>query len=224
MQDNAKTSAHTINAAALPTLAAAAEKICDAGRLLDAKNMAPATSGNYSMRLDDSAIALTVSGHHKGRLTPDMVMRIDENAQPLENKKPSAEALLHAQIYKLFPHVNAILHVHSLSGVVLGRVRKESAITLAGYEMLKAFPAITTHDTSIEIPVFENSQDMQALSGAIARKGLQEGVPAYLIRDHGFYAWGRTMQETLTICEALDYLLTCEVQIMSIQNNDKNGA
>lgn len=202
----------------LPDFASAAEQICEAGRLLDAKNMAPATSGNYSMRLDDGAIALTVSGYHKGRLTPDMVMRIDADAQPLEDKKPSAEALLHAQLYALYPHVNAILHVHSMAGVVLGRVRSGDNITLAGYEMLKAFPGITTHETSIDIPVFENSQDMNALSANITQRGLQAHIPAYLIRDHGFYAWGRTMRETLTICEALEYLLMCEMHIQSIQN------
>lgn len=199
----------------LPSYQHAAQRIIEAGKFLDARGMAPATSGNYSMRLDDGTIALTVSGFHKGRLNEGGVMRVDMAGKALEPKTPSAETRLHTQIYQAYPDANAILHVHARAGVVLGRVRREDHVTLAGYEMLKAFPGIHTHETAIRIPVFENSQDMGVLSAAAAAH-LRPGLPAYIIRDHGFYAWGRDMDEAGRIAEALDYLLECEVDIMMI--------
>lgn len=179
--------------------------------MLDAKNMAPATSGNYSMRLDDGSIAMTVSGFHKGRLVNDNIMRIDHEGRPLENKKPSAETALHIQVYSKYPNAKAILHVHSVPGCVLSRLTNED-IELKGYEMLKVFPGIETHETSVTIPSVANSQNMNTLSAELESK-LKDDTPAYLIRDHGFYVWGRDMNEALNICEGLEYLLTCEVEL-----------
>ncbi|WP_019962228.1 methylthioribulose 1-phosphate dehydratase [Woodsholea maritima] len=198
----------------LPDFARAADAICEAGRLLDGRGMAPASSGNYSMRLDDGSLALTVSGHHKGRLEPDMIMRVSMDGTPLEAKTPSAETRLHCQIYDLCPEANAILHVHSRAGAVLSRV-VDGDIVLEGYEMLKAFRGIDTHDSRVTLPVVPNSQDMGVLSADVA-KVLNPRLP-YIIRDHGFYAWGASMKETLIICEALDYLLSCELDVMQLK-------
>ncbi len=200
---------------ALPDFKNAADQICEAGRVLDAKNMAPATSGNYSARLNDGSIAMTVSGFHKGRLKPENIMRLDYEGAPLENKKPSDETLLHIQLYKFFPAAQAILHVHSVPGSVLTRLQSGD-VTLQGYEMLKVFPGIETHETSVAIPVVENSQDMEKLSAEVAQK-ITPDTPAYLIRDHGFYVWGESVGEALNICEGLEYLLSCEVELYKIK-------
>src|SRR6185437_16083673 len=92
----------------------AIEAIIAAGRRLDGRGLAPATSGNYSVRLNDGRIAVTVSGRHKGRLSRDDVMLVDANGIALEGKKPSAETALHTVIYRLYPQANAVLHVHSV--------------------------------------------------------------------------------------------------------------
>lgn len=102
------------------TLEQATRDIIAAGQRLDAQGLAPATAGNYSVRLNDKEIAITVSGHHKGRMDETAIMR-DTNGNALENKKPSAETLLHTHIYNRYPHVNAILHTHSVAGVALTR-------------------------------------------------------------------------------------------------------
>ncbi|MGB4058028.1 MAG: methylthioribulose 1-phosphate dehydratase [Alphaproteobacteria bacterium] len=195
-------------------------QIIDAGKFLDSRGLAPATSGNYSIRLSDGTIVITVSGAHKGRLISSDIMIIDSSGKPLEDKVPSAETLLHTQIYDLLPDVNAILHVHSMPGVVLTRLREEGAVMLTGYEMLKAFPGIDTHEVSISIPVVGNSQDMDVISQSLNGK-IRKGVPAYIIRDHGFYVWGKDMSEAERIAEALEYLLSCEMEIMKIKGGGK---
>ncbi len=198
------------------TLAAATAQIIAAGKFLDARGLAPATSGNYSMRLKDGTVAITVSGAHKGRLGESDVMAVDGGGRALEDKKPSAETLLHTQIYRLFPEANAILHIHSVPGAVLTRIDRSDDVVFAGYEMLKAFPGISTHETSIAVPVFDNSQDMGVLSRDVEKR-LKPGAPAYIIRDHGFYVWGRDMPEAERIAEALEYLLSCEVEALKIK-------
>ncbi len=46
-------------------LSTAAADIIAAGKFLAAKGWAPATSGNYSVRLADGRVAITVSGYMK---------------------------------------------------------------------------------------------------------------------------------------------------------------
>ncbi len=199
---------------AWPDRKTAARQIVEAGRFLDGHGLAPATSGNYSVRLSGDRFAVTVSGRHKGRLTDDDVMTVDAAGAPLEEKKPSAETLLHAQIYRLVPDAGAILHVHSIPGVVLTRDRRIGEIVLAGYEMLKVFPGIDTHETAIHLPVVDNDQDMGALAAVLEPRLAGPDTPrGYLIRDHGYYVWAPSMARAEVIVEGLEHLLACEVEI-----------
>ena len=192
----------------------AVEAMIASGRRLDARGLAPATAGNYSVRLSAERIAITVSGRHKGRLTRDDVMLVDNHGRALDSRKPSAETVLHTMVYRLYPHINAVLHVHSVPAVTLTRhLSRTDELVLQDYEMLKAFPGITTHETSIGIPIFENSQVLDALAEEVARR-LQAGpdTPAYLIRGHGAHGWGRDIDEAERVIEALEHLLTCEIE------------
>jgi methylthioribulose-1-phosphate dehydratase len=207
-----------------PSLDEAVAAIIASGRRLDAQGLAPATSGNYSVRLGDGRIAVTVSGRHKGRLGREDIMLVDAHGVPLENKKPSAETALHLVIYRLYPQINAVLHVHSVPVVALTRYLPEtSEIRLEKYEMLKAFPGITTHEVAIGIPVFENSQDIPALADAVAqvvgRRAQAPGpqAPAYLIRGHGAYGWGRDLEEAERVIEGLEHLLSCEIEAIRLR-------
>lgn len=186
----------------------AAQHIARAGRRLAARGWAPATAGNYSMRLENSDIAITVSGKDKGELTAEDVMVLDAAGKPRDDRRPSAEAELHHHIYATLPHANAVLHTHSPHCTALSRHLKHSKfLRLAGYEVLKAFPGISTHDTSVTIPVVENSQHMPDIAGQIAAE--LPTIPAYIIRSHGLYAWGRDMAEALRVTEGLEFLIEC---------------
>ncbi|PVX31019.1 methylthioribulose 1-phosphate dehydratase [Sphingomonas pokkalii] len=186
--------------------------LIETGRRLDNRGWAPATSGNYSARLDDGSIALTVSGRHKGRLTRDGIMRVDLEGQPLTAGKPSAETDLHLAIYRLFPEVGAVLHGHSPEAVGLSRAAAEAdAWILRGHEMLKAYPGHTTHAVEVRLPIVENSQDMAVIEAAVRPALLAPGaIPAYLIRSHGLYAWGKDVDEAERVLEATEWMIAAE--------------
>ncbi|MBY0283368.1 MAG: methylthioribulose 1-phosphate dehydratase [Sphingomonas sp.] len=195
------------------SLADAAAQIIAAGRWLDTKGWAPATAGNYSMRLADGSFAITVSGWHKGRLTEDGVMRVDADGRSLDGKKPSAETALHMALYARFPAVNAVLHSHSPEAVGMSRAYAGApAYTLAGHEMLKVLPGFTTHDAAFDLPIVDNSQDMADIIGALAPAMLAESPPpAYLIRGHGLYGWGRDMAEAERVIEGVEWMVAAEL-------------
>jgi methylthioribulose-1-phosphate dehydratase len=201
------------------SFSSAMAEILAVGRRLDARGLAPATTGNYSVRLDDGHIAVTVSGRHKGRLGQDDVTLIDLDGHALDAKPPSAEAALHASVYRLYARAEAVLHVHSVASITLTRLLpRGSDLVLEGYETLKVLPGVTTHDTRVVIPVFDNSQDMTALGRAVEARlvMLQPAPPALLLRGHGIYAWGASVEEAERVVEALELLMSCELETLRI--------
>jgi len=143
----------------MTSVESAIKEIVAVGRRLDGRGLAAATSGNYSLRVNNDRIAITVSGCHKGRLRASDVMLVDTEGRSLDNRVPSAETPLHMQLYRLYPRVKAVLHVHSVTAVALTSWLPDiKHLALEGYEMLKALPGVTTHETRVEIPVFNNSQ------------------------------------------------------------------
>ena len=201
----------------------AVKELIAVGQRLDARGLAPATGGNYSVRLKDGRVAVTVSGKHKGRLTPADIMLVDENAAPLEDKKPSDEAKLHAHIYKVYPEAQAALHMHSVAIMAFTRFLKADAVVLSNYELLKIFPGIKAHDITIRIPVVDNSQDMAEIIAAVdpALKS-NPSLGAYIIRNHGFYTWGRDVLQAEYIAEALEHLIACELQLAKLNAGAKS--
>lgn len=194
----------------------AAEEICKVGVFLNEKNLCPATSGNFSIRIDHDLVAVTVSGKHKGELTPEDVMLVNlEGKAQNSSKKPSAETFLHTTIYSLFEDVGAILHTHTLNGSVLSRmVAPETSITTEGYEIHKAFRGITTHESEVVIPIFENNQDIPALAREVAQYLMDHPQTyGFLIRNHGLYTWGRDMKETKIRVETFEYLFESELKL-----------
>lgn len=193
--------------------AAAAQAIIQAGQRMDMRGWVPATAGNLSVRLDDGRIAITRSGFHKGLLSADALMLVDGHGVALDsNHRPSAETGLHCGIYRHFPEARAALHGHSVPATVLSR-RAGAGITLAGYELLKAFPGLSTHEAAIQLPVLDNDQDIARLQGRVEAvwSSTRRTVPGYLIRGHGVYTWGRDMPEALLRLEALEFMLECEM-------------
>src|SRR5690606_33307679 len=105
-------------------LAVLAEEIIGNVRELAALGWTPATSSNFSSRLDDRHTAITVSGRDKGRLVPGDIMVVDfDGAAVGSDHRPSAETLLHTRLYRRFPDVGCILHTHSRNQTVASRLR-----------------------------------------------------------------------------------------------------
>jgi methylthioribulose-1-phosphate dehydratase len=180
----------------------------------------PATSGNFSARCQDGRIAITVSGRHKGFLTRDDIMAMDLSGRLLEDKRPSAETLLHLELYRRYARTNVVLHTHSVGATVLSRLVGEGGLEFDGYEVLKAFRGVTSHENRLTLPVFANDQDMERLSAAVAKVlDRQDDLPGYLIAGHGLYAWGENMAETMRHLEAFEFLFQCELETRRINRS-----
>jgi methylthioribulose-1-phosphate dehydratase len=191
-----------------------AEQIVVASHDIYRRGWSPATSSNYSVRLNTNCCAVTVSGKHKGELSVDDVMVVDMEGNPLMDKKPSAETLLHTQLYKRNPDIGAVLHTHSMCTTLLTMEQPQlDTLVLQGYELQKAFSGVDTHADKLRIAIYNNTQDMHLLSNLVDKRMQRDGMGvAYLIRGHGLYIWAEDLPACRRHLEALEFLLECEWQ------------
>jgi len=133
--------------------------------------------------------------------------------------RPSAETLLHTQLYRRFTEVNAVLHTHSRTQTVASRLfAPAGVIRIEGYELIKAIAGHTTHATHIDLPIFANTQDMPELVERVdVWIRTDKPLYGYLIDGHGIYTWGRDMTEAERHIEAFEFLLGCELDLRRSQ-------
>jgi len=199
---------------------ACADSIAATAREFAELGWTPATSSNFSVRVDADHAAITVSGRHKGRLGRDDIMLIDLHGQAVGTEaRPSAETALHTQVYRRWPEMHAVLHTHSRNQSVASRLFAEDGVVrVQGWELQKAITGYDTHEGVLEIPVFPNTQHMTELVAHVDT-WLDSGKPlhAYLINGHGIYTWGRDMAEAQRHLEALEFLLDCELELRKLR-------
>lgn len=121
------------------------------GRLMWEQGLVAAGDGNLSLRLGPDRLLVTPSGLSKGFMSDadPVVIRPDGELLPAyrgRGRRPSSEILMHLEVYRRRPDVQAIVHAHppvatafSIAGVSLARcvlpevVVSLGAIPTAGY-------------------------------------------------------------------------------------------
>lgn len=186
---------------------------------LASAGMTPATSSNFSARLDDAHCLITVSGRDKGKLTADDFMEISMDGIAVDAEQTcSAETLLHTQIYQLRPEANIVLHTHSLAQTLLSlHFEQAGKIEFNAYELQKAFTGIKSHQEKVLLPIVANSQDMNVLCESVQALFAQINFWGYLIAGHGIYTWGRDIIEARRHLDAFEFLLQAELAKLSFK-------
>ena len=200
-------------------LAAAAAELIANTRELAALGWTPATSSNFSMRLDERTAAITVSGRDKGKLVPDDIMVVDFEGKAVgSDKRPSAETVLHTQLYARLPEVGCVLHTHSLAQTLASKLYAGAGhIRFEEYELIKAFRGQDTHDAVMDVPVLANNQHIPTLAAQVDCLLDSKEFWGYLIEGHGLYAWGRDMAEARRHLEAFEFLINCELEMRKLR-------
>ena len=188
-----------------------AAALCRVGRLFGERQWCLATAGNFSLRADAWHCLITQSGKDKSTLGRDDLMLCDLEGTAIDDSlKPSAEAALHTALYRQDPAIGAVLHTHSVTSTVLSRALATDLV-VTGFEMQKAISGVRSHEESLTIALFENTQDMEQLAAAVVSR-LTSGtlaVPGFLVRGHGLYAWGADLGEAQRHVEGFEFLLAC---------------
>ena len=184
--------------------------LADLGQRLYARGWVLGTSGNFSEVVSRRPLrlAITASGLNKRTLRPSDILTVDGNGKTATRRgRPSAETLLHVTIARLCG-AGAVVHTHSIHSTVLSDVHADAGgFHIQGYEMLKGLHGVSSHEHHEWIPILENDQDMPRLAAVLERTLLdQPAAHAVLLRRHGMYTWGETLDDAERHVEILEFL------------------
>ncbi len=195
-----------------------AAQLAAIGRRFYARGWVLGTSGNFSAVISRRPfrLAITASSLPKGALRASDILECDEHGRAVTARrakgKPSAETLLHVEIARR-RGAGAVLHTHSVWSTMLSDAwapaagRDDASIAIEGYEMLKGLAGVVSHEHRELVPVVENDQDMRRLAARVG--DVLERHPAahaFVLRRHGLYTWGDTLDDAERHVEILEFL------------------
>jgi methylthioribulose-1-phosphate dehydratase len=196
--------------------------LAEIGKGFHARGWVLGTSGNFSAVIsrEPLRLAITSTGLDKSSLTPAHFLEMDNAVNVVRGEgRPSAEAMLHLAVVRGVD-AGAVLHTHSVWSTVLsGSHASQGGIALEGYEMLKGLEGVRTHKHREWLPILENSQDMVELADHVS-KTLREipGIHGFLLKEHGLYTWGASLQEAKRHVEILEFLMEVLVRSGAAQS------
>src|SRR5213593_3105570 len=116
------------------------DAIVEVGRRLYARGYTASNDGNLSLRLDAGRLLMTPKNVCKGFMTAEMMVITDLDGRKLAGERdPSSEMLMHLEVYRQRPDVQAVVHAHppiatgfAVAGIPLSRAVLAEVLTTLG--------------------------------------------------------------------------------------------
>lgn len=196
-------------------------ELADVKEELAARDWFYGTSGNLSIKVTSNPLTyfVTASGKDKRKRTLEDFLLVDENGQKLEDTdlKPSAETLLHSEIYRK-TNAGCVLHVHTVDNNVISEIYKgKGNVTFKGQEIIKAF-GIWEEGATVSLPIIRNYAHIPTLAKEFS-SWVYEDVGAVLIENHGITVWGKNAAEAKRHLEAWEFLFSYHLKFIQIRNS-----
>lgn len=174
------------------------------------------TSGNLAIKVSENPLQflVTASGKDKRKRTEEDFLLVDEYGHAVDeiHLKPSAETLLHVEIYQK-TNAGCSLHVHTIDNNVISEIYGDNGeVTFKGQELIKAFD-MWEEDAVLTIPIIRNYAHIPTLANKFSEH-VKGDSGAVLIRNHGITVWGRTAFEAKKILEASEFLFRYQLRLL----------
>lgn len=171
------------------------KEICEIGHKIYAKGFVAANDGNISVKINDHEYYCTPTGVSKGSLTPDMIIKVDENGNKLEGRlNPSSEIKMHMRVYKERPDVNAVVHAHppiatafTVAGIDLDQYILPEAVLVIGAVPTCKYGTPSTMEIPDSLEPYIQNHD------------------AFLLQNHGALTVGCNLTKAFFIMEEVEF-------------------
>ncbi|MEZ0322979.1 MAG: class II aldolase/adducin family protein [Hydrogenothermaceae bacterium] len=163
------------------------------GRVLHELGLVSSHGGNLSIREGDF-LYITKTGRMAGFLKDEDIIKLPIFENTDKDKEASIELVVHREIYKQNPDINAVVHAHPITATVLGYFLEEFIpIDIEGILFIKKVSIVNVSKPSASLEL--------ALS--VAQK-FKEGYNTVIVRTHGSFAVGKTIDEALKYTSTLE--------------------
>ncbi len=171
-------------------------------RLMWEKGFVAASDGNVSVRLGKQHLLTTPSGVSKGFLSAADVVLIDMDGNPVGSAahgaklpKPSSEILLHLEVYRQRPDVQAVVHAHPPLAI---------AFTIAGIPLTQCvLPEVIVNLGSIPTTAYATPSSAE---GPVVIRELIRNHDALIVDRHGSVTVGKTLFDAYMKLEKVEHL------------------
>src|SRR5213083_2067363 len=156
-------------------------EIVEVGRRLYARAYTASNDGNISVRLGSDRLLMTPKSVCKGFMTPDMMCITDLDGRKLQgDRDPSSEMLMHLEVYRQRPDVQAVVHAHpptatgfAVAGIPLDRAVLAEVLTTLGSIPIAEYATPSTRELPEAVRQYVKAHDglLLANHGALALAG-----------------------------------------------------
>ncbi|WP_077617388.1 methylthioribulose 1-phosphate dehydratase [Bacillus sinesaloumensis] len=176
------------------------------------------TSGNLAIKVSDNPITflVTASGKDKRKRTDEDFLLVDGAGNPAAptDLKPSAETLLHVEIYNK-TNAGCSLHVHTVDNNVISELYGDKGeVVFQGQEIIKAL-GLWEEDAEIRIPIIKNHSDIPTLAKHFSEH-VKSDFGAVLIRNHGITVWAKDAFDAKKHLEAYEFLFSYHLKLLAL--------
>lgn len=185
-------------------------------KLITSKNLTILNFGNASHYCRKSKkIFIKGSGFETDKLNEKKISICEVKNKKLKNLtnqiKPSVDTWTHYYIYKHIKNVNYIIHSHPIYSTVLAQAEIEPeclGTTHADY---------FKNSIPLSEKIFSVKKNYELQIGETIIKTLNKkkikNPPGILARNHGLYAWGKNIEDTINNAVAIEYI--CKLHYMT---------
>ena len=161
--------------------------------------LAAGTEGNLSVRLQGEELMLVKpSGITLGEVDETNLILADFEGRLVEgDMKPTKETLLHGELYKRYPHIGAVVHVHPIYSIIVANVFDEMGLVTKQMKQVMDIPVPVCKIKNNTI----NREGMDMIHSIFVKNG---DVPCFLLEEHGLVAVGKTALEACYIAELVE--------------------
>jgi L-fuculose-phosphate aldolase len=141
--------------------------IVEVGRRLHDRAYVASNDGNISVRLDAELLLTTPKGVSKGFMSPDMMVVTDLGGRKVRgHRDPSSELLMHLEVYRNRPDVNAVVHAHppvatgfAVAGIPLDRAVLAEVVTTLGSIPIADYGTPSTQELPDQVRKYIKAHD-----------------------------------------------------------------
>src|SRR5689334_2197697 len=146
--------------------------IVEVGRRMYARGYTASNDGNISVRIGADRLLMTPKSVCKGFMTPDMMCVTDLNGKKIAgDRDPSSEALMHLEVYRQRPDVNAVVHAHppiatgfAVAGIPLDRAVLAEVVTTLGSVPIAEYATPSTKELPEAVRQYVKAHDGMLLA------------------------------------------------------------
>ena len=146
--------------------------IVEVGRRMYARGYTASNDGNISVRLGSDRLVMTPKSVCKGFMTPDMMCITDLDGKKLQgDRDPSSEMLMHLEVYRQRPDVQAVVHAHpptatgfAVAGIPLDRAVLAEVIATLGSIPIAEYATPSTRELPDAVRKYIKAHDGMLLA------------------------------------------------------------